>query len=211
MTTVASTGCRYLRAVMPPSPSSPVKHWLRRSLLLAFCVSLMGISVSSQAQVLTDSTGQTHSVRKATVLSAVLPGAGQVYNQKYWKVPIIYGAFAGMGYLIHFNNRYYHDFNTALIARLDSDPNTVDHKYQGKYTDDNLRTLSDYYHRNRDLCVVVTTFVYILNIVDAHVDAHLFNFRVDDNLSLQWQPEFSPGGYLGQGPPAMTLGVHLQF
>lgn len=148
-----------------------------------------------------------HSVRKATLLSTFLPGAGQVYNHKVWKVPIIYAAFGTMAYLIQFNNKRYHQYNDALIARLDSDPATVDNSYQGKYSDENLRTLTDYYHRNRDFSVVITVLVYALNIIDAHVDAHLYSFDISDDLSLQMKPVMQPV-YLGQRE-SVTGGLQL--
>lgn len=151
-----------------------------------------------------DSLANIHSVRKATVLSAVLPGAGQVYNRKAWKVPILYAGFAGLGYLVYFNQKKYTEFEDALLLRYDDDPATVD-EYTDVYTDDNLRTLSDYYIRNRDLSIMGLTLVYVLNIIDAHVDAHLFNFNMDDDLSLNWQPvmPFNPAN--GSLSPGMQL------
>lgn len=140
-----------------------------------------------------------------------MPGAGQVYNKKYWKVPVIYGAFAGLGYLIHFNNQQYHQYEDALIARQDDDPATVDETYINKYSDENLRTLSDYYHRNRDLSIVFTAIVYALNIIDAHVDAHLYTFDISDDLSLQVQPALLPKNYLGMRGYNPGLGINLKF
>lgn len=124
------------------------------------------------------------SIRKATLLSAVLPGAGQVYNRKIWKVPIIYGLIGGLGYLAYQNQQDFKEYQNALIARLDDDPQTIDEEYDGIYSDDNLQTLTDFHRRNRDLCYIGMGLVYILNIIDAHVDAHLAGFRVDDDLSL---------------------------
>lgn len=149
-----------------------------------------------------------HSVRRATVLSAIIPGAGQIYNKKYWKVPVLYGAFAGMAYLINFNNKRFQQYNDALIARLDDDPNTNDLQYTGQFTDENLRTLSDYYHRNRDLSIAVTVLVYALNIIDAHVDAHLYTFDVSDDLSMQVQPVVIPSFQYTTG---FHPGVGLSF
>ena len=158
-----------------------------------------------------DTLTHKHSIRKATLLSAVLPGAGQIYNKKYWKLPIIYGAFAGLGYLIHFNNEQFKIYESALIARQDDDPNTVDTEYINKYSDENLRTLSDYYHRNRDLSVVFTVLVYALNIIDAHVDAHLYSFDISDDLSMQVQPTLVPRTYMGMQGYNAGLGINLRF
>ena len=125
-------------------------------------------------------------------------------------MPVIYGAFAGMAYLISFNNKRYQQYNDALIARLDDDPNTNDLQYTGQYTDENLRTLTDYYHRNRDLSIAVTVLVYALNIIDAHVDAHLYTFNVSDDLSMQVQPVVIPSfqNLTGYHP---GLGFSLKF
>ncbi|MBK9319504.1 MAG: hypothetical protein IPM91_12245 [Bacteroidetes bacterium] len=147
-----------------------------------------------------------HSVRKPTLLSTFLPGAGQVYNKKIWKVPIVYAAFAGMAYLIKFNHDNFRKFDNALLLRYDEDPNTVD-EYADIYTEENLRSLSDFYRRNRDLSVIGITLVYVLNIVDAHVDAHLFSFNVDDDLSLQWSPLLQPA----PGHASAGLSLTLRF
>lgn len=151
-----------------------------------------------------DSSKQGHSVRKATLLSAVLPGAGQVYNRKVWKVPVLYAGFAGLGYLIYFNQKKYTEFEDALLIRYDGNPDTED-AYADVYTDDNLRTLSDFYRRNRDLSVMGLTLLYVLNIIDAHVDAHLFNFNMDDDLSLHWQPELPINPRNGTLTPGVQL------
>lgn len=147
-----------------------------------------------------------HNVRRATAMSAIIPGSGQVYNKKAWKVPIIYAAFAGMGYLVKFNNDNFRKYENALLTRYDNDPLTVD-EFADVYTEDNLRSLSDFYRRNRDLSVVGLTMVYVLNIIDAHVDAQLFNFNVSDDLSLQWSPT---GTFNEQGMLA-GLSMHLRF
>lgn len=133
----------------------------------------------------------SHSVRKATILSAILPGAGQVYNRKVWKVPIVYAAFAGMGYLVKFNHDQFREYENALLLRFDNDPLSIDN-YQNQYSDDNLRSLSDFYRRNRDLSIVGMVLIHVLNIIDAHVDAHLYNFDISDDLSLRWQPALTP-------------------
>lgn len=150
------------------------------------------------------SVSPPHSVKKATVLSALLPGGGQIYNRKAWKVPIIYAAFGGLVYLVKFNNDRFKLYENALLLRYDNDPATND-EFQNIYSEDNLRSLSDFYRRNRDLSVVGITLVYVLNIIDAHVDAHLFSFNVDDNLSLNWSPVFNPS------PQAVATGIRLQL
>ncbi len=152
--------------------------------------SMLIFSNPTHAQSPVDTLSRVHSVKKATLLSTFLPGAGQVYNKKIWKVPIIYAGFAGMAYLIKFNNDNYHTYNNALIARNDGDSTTVDTEFKDKYTDENLATLQDYYRSNRDLSIIITSLIYVLNIIDAHVDAHLYTFDVNDNLSIKVEPEF---------------------
>ena len=120
----------------------------------------------------TDSLVKKHSPTKATLLSLVLPGAGQYYNKKYWKIPVIYAGLVGMGYLAHFNNDLYKQYKSAYEMRIDEDPNTID-EYEGIYSDDDLLTLKKYYRRNRDLSYIVGGIIYVLNILDADVDAHL--------------------------------------
>lgn len=128
-----------------------------------------------------------HSPRKAALLSAVLPGAGQVYNKKYWKLPIIYAGAAGLTYSFQFNHSRYVKYRNAYKYRIDDDASTTD-DYIGIYTDDNLNTLQKYYHRYRDLTVIGFAALYALNIIDASVDAHLFTFDVSDDLTMKVEP-----------------------
>jgi hypothetical protein len=151
----------------------------------------------------TDSAVLKHSPTKATLLSMAFPGAGQFYNKKYWKIPVIYAGFAGMGYLIHFNDTRYQGYKKAYILRLDGDSTTVD-DYANIYSDDDLKTLKDFYRRNRDLSIIVTGLIYILNIIDADVDAHLFYFDVSDDLSLHIQPSIN-SNYQSQFSAGLSL------
>ncbi len=127
-------------------------------------------------------------------MSAILPGLGQAYNKKYWKMPIVYAALGGSIYGISFNNSKYQLYKNAYLLRIDGDPNTVDDFDPSAggaevYTEGQLRTLQDYYRNNRDLSVIVTAVVYAVNILDAYVDAHLFYFDVSDDLSARWMPQ----------------------
>ena len=182
-------------------------HFLLKSIVLLLLV--LSFQVSN-AQSPIDTLPRVHSVKRATNLSAILPGAGQVYNHKIWKVPIIYAAFGGMAYLIKFNNDNYKKFNGALITRLDGDSTTIDN-YVNRYTDANLLTLSNYYHRNRDLSIIVTSLIYVLNIIDAHVDAHLYTFDVDDNLSLQVTPTIIANPFTPNAAAVTGLNFNFRF
>lgn len=130
---------------------------------------------------------QIHSAKKAALLSVAFPGAGQIYNKKYWKLPIIYAGAAGLIYSLQFNQSRYVKYRNAYKYRIDNDATTVD-GYVGIYSDDNLNTLQKYYHRYRDLTIIGFAALYALNIIDASVDAHLFTFNVSDDLSLNIQP-----------------------
>ena len=152
------------------------------------------ISVDSSAQkkatkeIFVDSLSLKHSPRKATIYSALLPGLGQVYNKKYWKVPILYGAFALTGYFIHYNDVRYHKYNKELIARENNDTTSFNSSLVNLDIT-SIKSASDDFRRYRDLDVIITALIYVLNIIDAHVDAHLFYFNVDDNLSLRVTPK----------------------
>ena len=125
-----------------------------------------------------------HSPKKAALFSMVLPGLGQAYNKKYWKIPVIYAAAGGLAYSFQFNQAHYIKYRNAYRDRL----NLVPDPYLGKYSDDDLNNLFKYYHRYRDLTVIGFAALYALNIIDASVDAHLFNFDVSDDLSINVHP-----------------------
>ena len=162
-----------------------------------------GFSAFSQKTVVDSVKTKTpvtvHSPRKATIYSAVLPGLGQIYNRKYWKVPIVYGGFATLGYFINFNNEQYTIYRQAYSDIIDNDPNSTSYldlkvsawlkepKNIRDYTDA-LRQQKDYWRRNRDLVVIGTAVFYALNIIDASVDAHFFDFDISDDLTINWIP-----------------------
>ena len=127
-----------------------------------------------------------HSPKKAALLSSIIPGLGQVYNKKYWKVPLFYLVFAGLAYSINGNQIKYVKYRNAYKYRIDGDPLTVD--AFPLYSDDNLNTLQLYYNRYRNLSVIGVTLLYVINILDASVDAHMFTFDVGDDLSLHLNP-----------------------
>jgi hypothetical protein len=117
---------------------------------------------------------------KAAFYSAIVPGLGQAYNKKYWKIPLVYGAIGTSLYFYIDNNKKYHNYRDAYKQRLLGIPDKYD------YLDDSrLIAAQRFYQRNRDLSLLVTVGFYILNIVDANVDAHLIQFNVSDKLSFQ--------------------------
>lgn len=120
---------------------------------------------------------------KAAFYSAILPGLGQAYNKSYWKIPLVYGGIGTGVYFYSRNNTKYHEFRDEYKKRLNGTSNPTDPLY-GNLDNDRLIAGQRFYQRNRDLSVIVIAAFYILNIVDANVDAHLIQFNVDDDLSL---------------------------
>jgi hypothetical protein len=151
-----------------------------------------------------------HPPKRAALMSTILPGAGQIYNKKYWKVPLIYVGAAGLAYSFNVNQTKYSQYRKAYIARLDGDPNTIDN--YPKYTDDNLNTLQKFYQRNRNLTVIGASLLYVMNIIDASVDAHMFTFSVDDDdLSFQVRPTVINMGYMAANPYVTGVSLSLNF
>ena len=139
-------------------------------------------------------TNDVSDVKKATTLSLICPGAGQFYNESYWKVPIVIGGMGSMIYVIDWNNRGYKRFKSAYTLLTDYEknpdkyPNGSADEFGGRYSATFLKNLRDSYRRNRDLSILLTAAVYIFQAVDAHVDAHLKDFDVSDNLTVDLEP-----------------------
>ncbi|MFV0291327.1 MAG: DUF5683 domain-containing protein [Mangrovibacterium sp.] len=142
---------------------------------------------------------EKHSAHLATMYSAILPGLGQIYNKKWWKVPILYGGFATLAYFIDYNNDYYVKYKQAYSDIIDDDPMSnsfMELGIEGNWDWTNASQLSQFENRlnkaqqatrrNRDLLIICTVGVYAIQIIDASVDAHFFDFDISDDLSLQW-------------------------
>jgi|TARA_B100001063_G_scaffold247254_1_gene291717 hypothetical protein len=125
-------------------------------------------------------------IKKATRLSALVPGLGQVYNKQYWKIPIIFGGYSVIGHYIKFNNDMYQEFRTALVYETDEDVLTVN-PYPN-FGQSSLERNMDFWRRNRDLLIIFSGVYYLLNIADAHIFAHLKDFDTNDNISLRIKP-----------------------
>jgi hypothetical protein len=123
--------------------------------------------------------------RRATLLSAVLPGLGQAYNKKYWKIPLIYAGFGGLGYMFVVNNNQYNYYRSNLVAENDADSTTLN---LTRYNSDQLQQQKIYYRKNRDFAAIGIALVYLFNVIDANVDAHLTTFDVSDDLSIRVDP-----------------------
>ena len=132
-------------------------------------------------------------------LSALCPGLGQVYNRRYWKLPIVVGGFVGLGYAISWNNKMLKDYSRAYNDAMDNDPNTKSYMdfYPPTVKEEDidkewlkraLKSKKDYFRRNRDLCVISIVGVYLICMVDAYVDATLSKFDISDDLSMKVRP-----------------------
>lgn len=132
---------------------------------------------------------QLHSPKKAWILSAVLPGAGQIYNRKYWKAPIVWGGLAVAGYFLVDNLNQIEIYREAYRFENDDDPNTENNT---GYNSSQLLILIDDYKTWRDWSYIALGAIYILNIIDANVDAHLFYFDVSDDITMNVAPYVNP-------------------
>mgnify|MGYP001079032189 CR=1 FL=1 len=170
-----------------------------------FFILLIGVSLCATAQrdsvrviqaerdtVTIASYANRYDPRKALLFAAVLPGLGQVYNKKYWKLPLVYGGIGATAYAINFYQDGYRLYRRELFYNLDNNlaqdtqvnPNTG-------YTTSQLRTIVDRYRRERDFMIIIMMGVYILQMVDAHVDAHLKEFDLNPNLQVRVEPSFT--------------------
>jgi hypothetical protein len=128
---------------------------------------------------------------KAAMLSAILPGLGQAYNDQVWKIPIIYGGAAIFAHFIRYNHRLYHTFRTAEIAIRDSREDTInpfEEVAPGRFGAANITRNRENYRRNRDFMMIMAGVFYLVNIAEAHIAAHLKEFDVNESLSLAVRP-----------------------
>ncbi len=178
-------------------------------ILFAVCFSSFAqrIDNTSDTVGLVVDTFPKHSPKKATWLSLAVPGLGQAYNKKYWKIPLVFAAIGVPLYFALDQQSKFDDFKEAYVYRVDEDPNTSDDKYIGVYSDDQLLALVDIHRRNRDLLFVLTGVAYALNILDAAVDAHLYYFEVSDDLSATIKPSFQFAPNTQFLVPSLTLSL----
>ncbi len=183
-----------------------LKFFLRGILFL--CVGLIFLQANAQSmsekdslKAATEIVTKKHFPNKATMYSAVLPGLGQIYNKKYYKLPIIYGGFIGLGYVINNYNERYISFKQAYYDLNDNDPSTKSYEttypnpnwdysktdQYGTYSDF-FTTCVDTYRRQRDIYIIATVGFYLLNVLDANVDAHFIDFDISEDLTLNFEP-----------------------
>ena len=131
-------------------------------------------------------------------LAMVFPGGGQIYNRKYWKLPIVYGGFVGCAYALNWNNKMYKDYSQAYLDIMDDDPNTDSFKDflplnssiagQEERFKEIFRKRKDTYRRQRDLSIFCFIGVYLLSIIDAYVDAELSDFDISKDIGMKVEP-----------------------
>lgn len=142
--------------------------------------------------------------KRAAILSAVLPGLGQAYNRQYWKIPIYIAGGVVFGHYIKHKDRLYNSFRSALIAESDADPLTINPFT--RINKDRLQANVDKLRRDRDYLMIWATLFYLINIVDAHVSAHLHEFQINDSLSMDVQPAFQQSALFSR-----SMGISFSF
>ncbi|WP_051360101.1 DUF5683 domain-containing protein [Adhaeribacter aquaticus] len=154
---------------------------------------------------------------KAALFSAIIPGAGQVYNRDYWKVPIIYAAGAGLAYAIRFNHQEYQQYNKAVNVRTDRDKTNNIDRYSIRLaaTDSTnavrvLQRARDTHRRWRDYSIFYSLVAYGLNVAEAYVDAHLKGFNVNDELTLKVQPDILRMATTNTFTPVLTFSLNYR-
>ena len=160
--------------------------------------------------------------KRALWLAIILPGAGQIYNRKYWKLPIVYGGFMGCIYAMRWNNMMYNDYSQAYIDIVDNDPQTqsynqflhlgaqINDENKSRY-EDLFRRRKDYYRRYRDLSFFILIGVYALSVIDAYVDASLSDFDISPDLSMRIEPAVMNSG-MSQNPlKAAAIGLNCSL
>lgn len=142
---------------------------------------------------------------RAVWMSALFPGLGQLYNRRYWKLPIVVGAYLGLGYGTSWNNKMLRDYSQAYRDIMDNDPDTRSYMdfFPSNYKEEDLdrawlervlKSRKDYFRRNRDLCIISMVGVYLLAMVDAYVDASLSHFDITPDLTMDVSPAVIPDG-----------------
>jgi hypothetical protein len=151
--------------------------------------------------------------RKAAILSAILPGMGQVYNKKTWKVPIVYAGFGTLVYFIRFNQNGYEKWKLAYIDIQEDGVLDMDLGYDFPLTIEQVDRTKNSYKRYRDLSIIGTAGFYILQIIDATVDAYLFDWDVSEDISLKIEPTIiqTPSFFISPSENAFALRASISF
>lgn len=160
---------------------------------------------------------------RAVWLSALFPGLGQIYNRRYWKLPIVVGGFMGLGYGTAWNNNQLRDYTQGYRDVMDNDPatnsymnffpsTTSEESLDKTWLSATLKSRRDYYRRNRDICIICMAALYLLCMLDAYVDATLIHFDISDNLSLDVSPTVvADKNPVSAGPTNNSFGLNWAF
>lgn len=147
-----------------------------------------------------------HSANKALALS-LLPGAGQVYNKQAWKIPIIYGALGTMGYFVYDNYQKMSVFKDEYLYRVNNNNQTLSSEL-AEYPTQNIYNMYESYNKNFQLMILISVAVYGVNLIDAYVFGHLFDYQIDDDIAMSISPSVLP---TVNGSLAPSLGVGFRF
>ncbi len=167
------------------------------------------IILKSEEETLIISDKKKNKPGRAALFSAILPGAGQVYNKKYWKVPLVYSVLGTAAFMFQYNNKQYKKYLLGYQQRIDT---TLEETIFGEdVSTDRLLEYKNSTRRNRDLMAVVFIAVYGLNIIDAVVDAELSDFDISDDLSLEISPEIIPiSAYRKRNTIGLTISLNFR-
>lgn len=196
---------------MHPTKARPDKAFTWATILLATLIVLFASVLPAYAQnqiedAVAENVTQLPIPGRAAMLSAALPGLGQAYNGAFWKIPIIYAGFGGVIFAVQFNQNHYNTWRSAFIAKVDGNPNTID-PYP-TFSDAAVRRVMEFYRRNLELSYIAGVALYLLNILDANVQAHLMDFDVGEDLTMRVSPSVSAINANGLGlqqVPALKL------
>ena len=160
--------------------------------------------------------------QRALWLSALCPGLGQIYNRRYWKLPIVVGAFVGLSYGASWNNRMYKDYSKGYRDVMDDDPDTRSYMdffpptvresdLDRAWLEKVMKNKRDYYRRYREICIISMVGVYLINIVDAYVDASLAHFDISPDLTLDVSPAAIDNTAIGGRLPSLGMQCSISF
>jgi hypothetical protein len=177
--------------------------------LIFICLVFIGVQ-NARAQQADKNAPKPHSPKLATYLSLGLPGAGQIYNKKnwWWKVPIIYGGGAALTYSVVFYQREYAAYRDAYFFRVSTGSDTNGDPKFDRYQTPTLLGQRQAYRNARDQSIIGLVLLYTIQVVDAAVEAHFFDFNIKDDLSLNVQPYLSPVN--GQTVAGIQLNFNLK-
>lgn len=195
--------------IIPPKLDSPVVKPQIFDLTGTRIAADSNVAFGADSILKADTTavkGKKHTAIRAVWLSAVCPGLGQAYNKKYWKIPIIYAGFGGLGYALYYTSHNFNLARTQYRAAVRGQPAI----YNGYTNPADIKYFRDQYKNYLNICALVTVVWYGLNLIDAAVDGHLFSYNMDDKLSFNFDPSFRIQNDIGLNQQCMGLTFTLK-